>query len=51
MTPRGEAAKAARVDVREELNQATATLIGGANAAELETRLEALTRMFGEGAP
>ena len=42
MTPRGKAVKVACVEVREELNQKAARLVG----REIEAHLEALTHMF-----
>ena len=44
MTAQGKAVKAACVDVREELNRRAVKLVG----PELETHLDALTRMFSD---
>jgi DNA-binding MarR family transcriptional regulator len=48
MTLRGEAVKAACAEVREELNQAIATLVGTGKARELEAHLDAATQAFAE---
>ena len=48
MTPRGEAVKTACVEVREELNQKTARLVGRKEAREMESHLDAMTRMFSD---
>jgi len=48
MTPRGEAVKTACVEVREELNQSIAKMVGGKEAREMEAYLDAMTRMFSE---
>ena len=45
MTPRGEAVKTACVEVREELNQEIAQMIGGKEAREMESYLDAMTRL------
>ncbi len=46
MTPRGEAVKIACVEVREELNQEIARLVGREGAREMEAHLDAMTQMF-----
>jgi DNA-binding MarR family transcriptional regulator len=46
MTARGEAVKTACVEVREELNQKVARLVGKREAQELESHLDAMTRLF-----
>jgi DNA-binding MarR family transcriptional regulator len=46
MTPRGEAVKTACVEVRTELNQRIADVIGGEEAREMEAHLETMTRVF-----
>lgn len=48
MTPRGEAAKTACVEVREELNGRVARLIGRDEAREMESHLDEMTRMFSD---
>ncbi len=48
MTPRGEAVKTACVEVREELNQEIARLVGREEAREMESHLDAMTRMFSD---
>lgn len=48
MTPRGEAVKTACVEVREELNQSIARMVGGEEAREMESYLDAMTRMFSD---
>ncbi len=48
MTPRGEAVKTACVEVREELNQRVAKLIGREEAREMESNLDEMTRMFSD---
>lgn len=48
MTPRGEAVKTACVEVREDLNQKIAKLVGRQAAREMEADLDAMTRMFTE---
>jgi DNA-binding MarR family transcriptional regulator len=46
MTPRGEAVKTACVEVRVELNQRVATIVGEQQAREMESHLDAITGMF-----
>jgi DNA-binding MarR family transcriptional regulator len=46
MTPRGEAVKAACEEVRAELNQRAAKLVGKEKAREMEAHLDAMTRIF-----
>jgi DNA-binding MarR family transcriptional regulator len=48
MTPRGESVKAACAEVREELNQAIATLVGKTKAREMEAHLDAATQAFAD---
>jgi DNA-binding MarR family transcriptional regulator len=48
MTPRGEAVKTACVEVRIELNQRTATVIGEQEAQQMESHLDAMARIFAE---
>lgn len=48
MTPHGEAAKTACVEVREELNQQLAEMVGGDEARKLEAHLDAIALMFGK---
>ena len=48
MTPRGEAVKTACVEVREELNQRIAKMVGGKEAREMESYLDAMTQMFSD---
>ena len=50
MTPRGEAVKTACVEVREQLNQQIAQAIGGGQAREMESYLDAMTRLSADGA-
>ncbi len=50
MTPRGKAVKAACVEVREELNQRIAKIVGKDKSREMESNLGAVTKMFSEGA-
>ncbi len=50
MTPRGKAVKAACVEVREELNQRIAKIVGRDEAREMESHLGAVTRMFSDRA-
>jgi DNA-binding MarR family transcriptional regulator len=47
MTPHGEAVKAACVEVREELNQQLAEVVGRDEARKMEAHLDAMARMFG----
>jgi len=51
MTPRGEAVKTACVEVREELNQQIAHVIGEDEARRMEASLQKMTRMFADVAP
>src|ERR1700678_494320 len=48
MTPRGEAVRTACVEVRDELNQSMARMVGGEEAREMESYLDAMTRMFSD---
>jgi DNA-binding MarR family transcriptional regulator len=48
MTPRGESVKAACAEVREELNQAIAKLVGKRKACEMEAHLDAATQAFAD---
>ena len=47
MTPRGEAVKAACVEVREELNRQIAEVVGKLEARRIEAHLDAMTQMLG----
>ena len=48
MTPRGKAVKTACVEVREELNQRIAKIVGKDKAREMESSLGAVTKMFSD---
>lgn len=48
LTPRGKAVKAACAEVREDLNQAIANLVGNGKAREMEVHLDAATRAFSD---
>jgi DNA-binding MarR family transcriptional regulator len=48
MTPRGEAVKTACVEVRVELNQRVAKMVGAKKAREMESHLDAVTQMFAD---
>jgi DNA-binding MarR family transcriptional regulator len=48
MTPRGQSVKAACAEVREELNQAIAKLLGERKAREMEAHLDAATKTFAD---
>jgi len=48
MTPRGESVKVACAEVRDELNQAIANLIGREKAREMEAHLDAATQAFAD---
>jgi DNA-binding MarR family transcriptional regulator len=48
MTKRGEAVKAACVEVREELNRKVANALGAKEAALLEANLDAAAAIFGK---
>ena len=48
MTPRGESVKAACAEVREDLNQTVAKLVGKAKAREMEAHLDAATQAFAD---
>jgi DNA-binding MarR family transcriptional regulator len=48
MTPRGKAVKAACAEVRDELNQAVAKLVGKESALEMEAHLDAATQVFAD---
>ena len=50
MTPRGKAVKTACVEVREELNQRIAKIVGKDKAREMESSLGAVTKMFSDSA-
>ena len=50
MTPRGKAVKIACVEVREELNQRIAKVVGRDEAREMETQLGAVFKMFSDRA-
>ena len=48
MTPRGESVKVACAEVRDELNQAIANLVGREKAREMEAHLDAATQAFAD---
>jgi DNA-binding MarR family transcriptional regulator len=48
MTLRGEAVKNACVEVRDELNQKVAQLVGAEEARQMEAYLDAMTAMFAD---
>jgi DNA-binding MarR family transcriptional regulator len=48
MTPRGEAVKTACVEVRVELNLSVARMVGEKEAREMESHLDAMTRLFSD---
>ena len=48
MTARGESVKTACAEVREELNQAIADLVGKRKASEMEAHLNAATEVFAQ---
>ena len=50
MTRRGEAVKNACVEVREELNQKVARTIGKGKARDLQSHLDAMTRIYSDAA-